>query len=149
MKTTLLFFSLAVISAFAVEFKKQPFTKICSECKCVCNEIQNYAFNEWTHSWQPSYRSDSLRPGLCEDCYLIASKTNGVKHLSRPLNAYATGSYTSKYLEDIRLNYFKAQEARAAEAKANERRAIERADREIATSNYRLLRRPRVISSNE
>lgn len=68
----LITFSLSLslsLMAFAADYKEVRFTKVCKRCGKISNEIQMYAYNSWTDTWQKSWRSDTNRPGCCEECY--------------------------------------------------------------------------------
>ncbi len=78
---------------FAADYQYEKFTKICKRCGKVSHEIQMWAYNEWTGTWQPSWRSDTNRPGCCELCYFELQPR--VQFLERPMNAYSYGGSSS------------------------------------------------------
>ena len=74
------------LAAFAADYNEVRFTKVCRRCGKISHEIQMYAYNSWTDTWQKSWRSDTNRPGCCEECYFELQPR--VKFLEKPLNAY-------------------------------------------------------------
>ena len=74
------------LSNFAAEYHIEKFTKVCKRCCRITYEIQMYVYNEWTDSWQKSWRSDTNRPGCCEQCYYELQPK--IKFLEKEKNAY-------------------------------------------------------------
>lgn len=79
------------LSTFAAEYQIEKFAKVCKRCCKITYEIQMYAYNEWTDSWQKSWRSDTNRPGCCEECYFELQPR--VKYLEPPMKVHISGGY--------------------------------------------------------
>lgn len=89
----------ACATAYAAQWKEVEFLKVCKRCGQVSHEVQLYAWNELTQSWQKSWRSDTNRPGCCEECYFALQPK--IRWFSKPMNAYTIGKYdTTSSCED-------------------------------------------------
>ena len=102
MLRSIMFLTLSLVCN-ASQFNEIHFTKVCKRCHKISNEIQIYAYNEWTMSWQRSWRSDTNRPGCCEQCYFELQPK--VKFLEKPLNAYSIGNYDVTSNNEDNSNY--------------------------------------------
>ena len=103
MKKLLIFATLSLLTALAADYKEVRFTKVCKRCGKISHEIQMYAYNSWTDTWQKSWRSDTNRPGCCEECYFELQPR--VKFLEKPMNAYTIGSYDTTSDGEDNSNY--------------------------------------------
>lgn len=77
------------LTALAADYNEVRFTKVCKRCGKTSHEIQMYAYNSWTDTWQKSWRSDTNRPGCCEECYFELQPR--VKFLEKPKASYTIG----------------------------------------------------------
>ena len=91
MNKVILLLSFSFVFSLYASFYREEFVKICKRCNCTSHEVQLYAYNEWTKTWEKSWRSDTNRPGCCEECYFKLQPR--VKYLEPPMKVHISGGY--------------------------------------------------------